>query len=205
MAEAPIKLSPGRPRFALAGKIALLTIVVIALLPALATMRGCDDKTARNVESVKIGGQWFHLEVAADSPTRMKGLGQRTHIEPDGGMLFVFPYPQDHNRGGFVMRDCPVDIDIIFLDPNGRIGNWHAMKAEKPRGADGVDEGKVGDFGGSPGAEAYERRLASYPSRYDYQFAVELAGGTIESKLKGKIHEGEKIDLPLDDLKKRAK
>lgn len=199
MADAPIRLTQRPPgRFGILGKAAALLIICLALLPAFTAMRGCDDRTGGNVQPVKIGGEWFHLEVAADEPTRMKGLGQRTTLEDDGGMLFVFPYPQRRDGGGFVMRDCFIDIDIIYLDANGRVCNWHAMKKEAPRGP---GEGQVGDFGN----EQYESRLRRYPSRYDYQFAIELKGGTIENRLKGKIKEGDKIDLPIQDLIRRAK
>lgn len=44
-----------------------------------------------NVESVKIDGRVFHLSWALDGATRFKGLSDREFIEPDGGMLFVFP------------------------------------------------------------------------------------------------------------------
>jgi len=204
MAEGPIILTTGaRPRswVGRATSIVILLGLVVAL-PLALTLRGCDDTAAADVQSVKIGGQWFHLELAAEDKVRMKGLGQRTHIEDDGGMLFAFPTPHTPNGGGFVMRDCPIDIDIIYLDGTGRVGNWYAMKKEDPRRP---DEGSVGDTGGSPGADAYEARLHKYEPRYAYQFAIELKGGTIENKLKGKLKEGDKIDLPLDALKRRAR
>jgi uncharacterized membrane protein (UPF0127 family) len=205
MAEAPIRVKQTN-RAALLAKI-LLAVMAVGLLAAVVPIKGCQDTAGANVQSVKVGGKWFHLEVAADEPTRMKGLGQRDHIEPDGGMLFVFNnnFPRDFRDGSaFVMRDCPVDIDILYLDPNGRVVKMYAMKAEPPRGADGKDEGKVGEFGETPGGKAYEDRLKKYPSVYPFQFAIELKGGTLE-QLKGKVHEGDKIDLPLDDLKRRAK
>lgn len=181
-----------------------LGVIAVFALAAFIALRACDDGADASVQAAKVGGQWFHLEVAADEAIRMKGLGQRTHIEEDGGMLFVFAAAQDPNRGGFVMRDCPVDIDIIYLDGAGRVGNWRGMKAEAPRAA---NEGKVGDMGGTPGSDPqrYEDRLKRYEPRYAYQFAIELKGGTIDSKLKGKLKEGDKIDLPIEALKKRAK
>jgi uncharacterized membrane protein (UPF0127 family) len=202
MVEAPIKVTDRRS--GLGGKAAILIIAALIAAPGLFAIKGCDDKASANVQGVKIGGKWYHLEVAADNPTRMKGLGQRNHIEPDGGMLFVFPQIQRADPNiGFVMRDCPVDIDIIFLDGAGRIGNWHAMKAETERAKDG-SEGTVGQFGETPASEKYENRLKRYPSRFDYQFAIELKGGTL-AELAGKFREGEKIDMPVEDLKRRAK
>ena len=210
MADGPIIMTTAKPRSWLARGTAIALIFgLVVILPLGLTMRGCDDGVSADIQSVKIGDQWFHLEIAADDRVRMKGLGQRTHIDDDGGMLFIFkePQPTDH---GFVMRDCPIDIDIIYLDGAGRIGNWHAMKAA-PREA---GEGAVGETGYdekgnrvkiSAGAEAYEKRLIPYEARYVYQFAIELKGGTIDAKLKGKLKEGDRIDLPVEALKRRAR
>jgi uncharacterized membrane protein (UPF0127 family) len=188
-------------------KASLVVAFLIAGAIGFVALRGNGDpEVERGVQTVKIGDQYYHLEIAADEATRMKGLGQRTHLDDDGGMLFVFPAAQDPRGGGFVMRDCFIDIDIIYLDTGGRISNWHAMKKEKPREADG-SEGNMGDMGGPEGSPAkkYEDRLKKYPSRFAYQYVIELKGGTIESKLKGKIKENDRIDLPLDRLKRAAK
>lgn len=187
-------------------RFSLLVALLIAAGIGFVALRGNGDpEVQRGVQTVKIADQYYHLEIAADEPTRMKGLGQRTHLEDDGGMIFIFPSLQDPSGGGFLMRDCFIDIDIIYLDSTGRISNWHAMKKEEPRKTDG-SEGKVGDIGGPPGSPAkkYEDRLKKYPSRYAYQYVIELKGGTIESKLKGKIKENDRIDLPLDRLKRMA-
>ena len=210
MAEAPVGLNVRGARTSYMGRLALLLVLAIFALSAFVALRACDDTASTGVQTVKVGGQWFHLEIADTNAVRMKGLGQRTHIEDDGGMLFVFPAPQLARGSGFVMRDCPIDIDIIYLDGSGRIGNWHAMKAA-PRGP---SEGQVGETGYdangnevpmSTGAQEYEKRLHRYEPRYDYQFAIELKGGTIENRLKGKLKEGDKIDMPLEALKKHAK
>jgi uncharacterized membrane protein (UPF0127 family) len=205
MADGAVELNVGGAKTSRWGRVALLLVLAIFGLSAFVALRACDDTASVGLQSVKVGGQWFHLEVADTDTVRMKGLGQRDHIEDDGGMLFVFTAPQDPTRGGFVMRDCPIDIDIIYLDGSGRVGNWHAMKADPRK----PGEGDVGETGAgkplSPGAEAYEQRLHRYEPRYAYQFAVELKGGTIDSKLKGKLKEGDKIDMPLEALKKRAK
>ena len=143
------------------------------------------------VQSVKLSGKWFHLELALDDAVRMKGLGQREHIEEDGGMLFVFPAARE---SAFVMRDCPIPIDIIYLDGSGRIVAMHQMQPDPPRGP---DEGKPGQI-----VDKYEKRLKQYPSRFPMQMAIELKGGTLPGL---KLKEGEKVDLPIAELKKRAK
>jgi uncharacterized membrane protein (UPF0127 family) len=78
-------------------------------------------------------------------------------------MLFVNPRPRPLSM---VMRDCPVPIDVAFLDAGGRVLSLHAMAVEPPRRPDEM------------GAD-YERRLREYPSGAPAQFAVETAGGRL--------------------------
>ncbi|MGD9688618.1 MAG: DUF192 domain-containing protein [Phycisphaerales bacterium] len=146
--------------------------------------------------TLDVGGKKFKLELAITEPVRMKGLGQRKEIAADGGMLFAFR-DSDVRVQRFVMRDCLVDIDIIYLDGSGRVLAMHTMKAEKPRDPDG-SEGKVGDFSNFK----YESRLPSYSSRFPSQFVIELKGGTLPSL---KIKEGDKIEGDWTALKKRCK
>jgi uncharacterized membrane protein (UPF0127 family) len=171
-------------------------IMLLCTLPLLlAFVQGCDETTSRDVQAAKIGGRTFFLEIVDEEKERMKGMGGRTEIAGDGGMLFVFPRLQDNKNGGFVMRDCPIPIDIIFLDGTGRVVTMHEMQPEPPRGP---DEGQPGELGNAK----YEQRLKKYPSRYPYQFAIELRGGTLPTL---KVSEGDKIDIPIEKLKARAK
>lgn len=158
-----------------------ITLTCCLMLGGLA---GCSDEVGA-VESVEIAGRTFHLEVAADPDTRFKGLSGRTHIEDDGGMLFLFDRPQPLN---FVMRDCPIDIDIIFLDGSGRVTATHHMLPE-PRLPD------------EP-AEEYEKRLKRYSSKFAAQFVIELKGGTLNEIT---VKEGDRIPLRLEALKKAAR
>jgi uncharacterized protein len=110
-----------------------------------------------------LSGTAYQLEVAADPATREHGLMGRSSIDARGGMLFVFP---DDAPRVFWMRDCLVDIDILFLDRTGRVVGAHRMKAEPPR---------------QPGeSEAhYLGRLHNYPSFGPARFAVELSAGSL--------------------------
>lgn len=110
---------------------------------------------------VVIGGERFRLEVAADPQAQYRGLGGRSEIPPNGGMLFV----HDSSRPlAFVMRDCRVPIDVAFLDTAGRVLNVHTMRVEPLR---------------RPGEsiDAYEARLPVYPSAGAARYVIELAGG----------------------------
>ncbi len=167
-------------------------VVLVTAAGTLVGARGCEAQRVRKELQVGervtavIKGKTFRLEPAIDDPTRVRGLGGRDKIEPDGGMVFVFPIPQ---RCEFVMRDCLADIDIAFLDDSGHVLTIHAMKANEPR---------------NPGEDdrAYEMRLKRYPSRYPTRVAVEVAGGTFATL---GLKEGDLVEMDLPDLKARAR
>jgi len=59
-------------------------------------------------------GPWVvKVEIAADDASRARGLMFRRALEPDHGMLFVFPDSEEHP---FWMHDTPLSLDLIFLD-----------------------------------------------------------------------------------------
>ncbi len=163
-------------------KIAAVVLAVAAALVAIASMHGCDEETAEDVMAVKVGGKTFYLELAVNDTTRVKGLGGRTFIEPNGGMLFAFPRA---SKRSFVMRDCTIPIDILFLDSNGWVVAMHAMVPEEPQGAEESDS-------------AYEQRLTRYPSKFDAQYVVELQGGMLETL---DVSEGDVVEMDLKKLK----
>lgn len=137
-------------------------------------------------ELLEIKGKVFTLDLAADNPTRMLGLGGRDSIPEDGGMLFVFP----ESRGlRFVMRDCPVPIDVAFVDARGVVTAVHTMPPEEPQRDDETDF-------------LYEDRLAKYSSRFAAQFAIELKGGKFDEL---GVKAGDTIDLDLARLKRLAR
>jgi uncharacterized membrane protein (UPF0127 family) len=163
-----------------------LLIVFLALLIA-AGLGGCGEVRSAphdGFERVTIDGETFRLELAADVQARGQGLMHREMIPEDGGMLFVFPRAEVRS---FWMGYCLVDIDVLFLDPQGRITAMHQMKAEPPRQP---DESRL----------AYERRLhrVQYWSGFPAQFAIELRGGTLDRL---DVEVDDKIDLDLERLK----
>lgn len=148
--------------------IAVAMVALVAQAQPLATKLPTTD--------VMIGGERFTLEIARDPATQFRGLGGRTAIDPHGGMLFVFAYP---HSTAFVMRDCPIPIDIAFLDGDGRVLAIHEMQPEPPRGTDE----SIG---------AYESRLRQYPSGLPALFAIETAGGRLRAR---GLHGGDKLEL----------
>jgi len=170
-------MAPGLKRTLL-----LLTLTALALIQT-----GCRQPAPpAGFERVSISGRTYTLEVVADNETRNLGLGGRTELAEDKGMLFVFT---DSKKRHFVMRDCFIDIDIIFLDANARIMAMHHMPLEDPRGENETDL-------------AYNDRLKRYSSRFDSQLVIELAGGQLELL---KLEEGQQLDLDVKRLRSMAK
>jgi uncharacterized membrane protein (UPF0127 family) len=145
-----------RSRFALE----LLGLLLVA--PRIAAAAGA---AAPDVVWVSLGGETFTLEVAADPESRHRGLSGRAPIPPYAGMLFVMPQAQEQ---AMVMRDCPVAIDVAFLDEEGRVVAVREMKPEPPRGP-------------HEGLESYEARLPVYASGAPARFAIETAGGRLRA------------------------
>lgn len=118
----------------------------------------------------------FELERAADPASRTAGLMFRDSIDDRGGMLFVFP---DDAPRTFWMRNCLVDMDLLFLDARGRVVAVHEMQAEPLR------------LAREPEAD-YLNRLRRYPSGEATRFAIELKAGTAKAL---RFRVGDRVDL----------
>ena len=60
----------------------------------------------------------FMVEIADDEMERQRGLMHREPLADDRGMLFQFP---DVAERSFWMHNTPNSLDIIYIDPYGRI------------------------------------------------------------------------------------
>jgi uncharacterized protein len=137
-------------------------ILLFLALPIIFYTGGCGRNNEPGVqlpvEEVQIKGVLFELELALTPEERAEGLMGREKIAKNGGMLFVYPaeppYPNDL---GFWMKNCLVPIDLLFLDPTGRVVAIHEMEPPMP---------------GTP-----DHELTSYRSGAPAQFAIELKGG----------------------------
>lgn len=66
----------------------------------------------------EFGGVSLKLGYATTGVEREKGLGGRTSVPDDYGMLFVFPKDDTY---GFWMKDMLVPIDIFWLNAQGQV------------------------------------------------------------------------------------
>jgi uncharacterized membrane protein (UPF0127 family) len=153
------------------------TTRMLMLLVGMAAMGplGCTDA---NTQRVDVGKYSFDLELALDDDARTMGLMHRESIAKDGGMLFVFPNAAPRS---FWMKNCLTDMDLLFLDGAGYVVAIHQMTVEPPNTPD--------------------HELPGYPSGRPAQFAIELQAGMAD---KTGVKVGDRITLPLADLKKRA-
>jgi len=102
-------------------------LILIGLAVGL-TVAGCartptpTDEAGRPLEALSVvttsGTHDFLVEIADDEPERQRGLMFRPPLAEDRGMLFQFPVAAEQ---GFWMRNTPSSLDIIYIDPTGRI------------------------------------------------------------------------------------
>lgn len=159
----------------------LTALLLLALLLITGSLLGCEAQTPKPGDetiTANIAGERFELELALTSAERFKGLSGRREIAKDGGMLFVF---KDAAPRYFVMRDCRVPIDIIFIGPGGRIVKMHEMQVEPP--------------------DTPEHELTRYDSQWPAQFVIELKAGSIRRLA---LEPGHKLDLPWQAIAQMA-
>jgi uncharacterized membrane protein (UPF0127 family) len=105
----------------------------------------------------------------------------RERIAVDGGMLFVFPNNAPRN---FWMKNCLVDMDILFIDENGVVTTVTEMFAEPLRQQDET-------------MAEYNRRLPRYPSNGPARFAIELRHG---SAARLGVAPGDRVEFDMPSL-----
>ncbi len=72
------------------------------------------------VLALRIGAAELRVEVASTPATRACGLSHRDQLDPERGMLFVFPEAAPRK---FWMKDTRIPLSIAFLDVDRRVLN----------------------------------------------------------------------------------
>lgn len=67
---------------------------------------------------VMVGNRGVLAEVVTTPQAIQQGLMFRPHLDPDAGMLFVFPQEADHQ---FFMRNTLIPLDMIFIGSDLRV------------------------------------------------------------------------------------
>lgn len=115
---------------------AALAALILAACPAI-TQAACQPE---HVElRTPTGAVRFTVEIADDAVERAQGLMFRESLPRSAGMLFVYEHPQS---ASFWMRNTLIPLDIIFMDPAGRVRNVHANARPRDEtpipGGDGI-------------------------------------------------------------------
>jgi len=103
------------PLFACAALVAACASTLArtpALFPSL--------QQARVQVTTASGVHEFGVWIAADDQSRERGLMHVRELPPGRGMLFLFEQPQ---RLAFWMKNTYLSLDLIFIDPAGRVLN----------------------------------------------------------------------------------
>jgi uncharacterized membrane protein (UPF0127 family) len=94
-----------------ARRFALTVAACVCLSAGAARAEGLDIVTAS-------GPHHYDVEIAADEPTRERGLMERRTMPADHGMLFEFPERQPVT---FWMKDTYLPLDMAFIDADGTV------------------------------------------------------------------------------------
>ncbi len=137
-------------------------------------------------QRVVLFGESFDAELCLDQATRANGMGARDRFPAGTAMIFVHPRPIMLN---YWMKDCFIDMDMIFVDGQGRVAAFYEATREPLRTK-------------SETVERYESRLYRYSSRRPAQFVIEVPPGSIK-RMKPAL--GQQIQLDWASLAKRAK
>lgn len=105
-------------------------LAVLALVVAIAVVQSASPISRANVDArpaspatqplqrITIGGHSVRVTIVDTDAARERGLGGRTGLAPDEGMLFVFPQDGTYR---FWMKDMSFPIDILWLDAEGNV------------------------------------------------------------------------------------
>ncbi len=86
-----------------------------------------------NVVDIGFGDVTVHSGLALRSADRSRGLGGRTSLAPNEGLLFVYRNADTHE---YWMKDCLMAIDILFVADDGSVIAMRTMDPPKPGAKD---------------------------------------------------------------------
>ena len=101
----------------------VLVLTAIAIIISLAAPHNGVPKTApasteTGLRVIQLAGQELRVSVVATPEDRAKGLGGRTGLASDEGMLFAF---ESDAKYRFWMKDMLFSMDILWLSNEGKV------------------------------------------------------------------------------------
>jgi len=89
--------------------------------------------------SIEVGGTPLKVETASDEESIKKGLMFRNELEPDSGMLFIFPVP---GQRSFWMKNTNIPLSIAYVGENNKILNIEDMIPHDTNGVNSQGKAK---------------------------------------------------------------
>lgn len=83
-------------------------------------------KTITPTETIIVGDKEYDVAVADTPELRKKGLEPYSYLKNDEGMLFIF---DEETTDYFTMKNCGIDLDIVFIDSEGEVIQVSSVKA----------------------------------------------------------------------------
>ena len=114
-----IKSSPCRT--ALAPAFLFLYVLLTGAAGASESKTAAEDRFL----ALQVGEHPIRVMVARTMPERMIGLMYRATMEPDQGMLFVYPEPALH---AMWMKNTALPLSVAFIDERGVVINIEEME-----------------------------------------------------------------------------
>lgn len=98
--------------------VSLIVALIVFLMPAAPSVSYTAPQAKNEANAASSTAPAIRFEVVTTLAAQEQGLGGRTDIPENYGMLFVFP---NDARRGFWMKDMLAPIDMIWLSDTGTI------------------------------------------------------------------------------------
>jgi len=98
------------------GPLGVLVLAVVILFGVVVYAQVADKNSKTDI--LQINGQSFSLQIAKTDQQRELGLGNRTSLPADQGMLFIFPQVQPEC---FWMKDMHFSLDMVWVNKNKQV------------------------------------------------------------------------------------
>ena len=96
----------------------VIAVAFIVVYMSYRTQPSSTPPVSQTQPTAEFGDVSLRIELATTTMARERGLGGRTSIPSNYGMLFVFPSDYKY---GFWMKDTLVPLDIFWLDDKGHV------------------------------------------------------------------------------------